>query len=164
MAKTVDPYQVHSPDFIARVKWTLGQLPANGTFLDVGIGDGWLTSLIEKRGLDVIGVDAEPKHALFWKPEKADAHKLPFKAKSFDYVGCFECLEHVEWPAKVATELMRVAKKGVFVTVPMQGRVKSPGHRHVYFGRGLRLLFPNATIIEMPVGSPHKWYWCEVKK
>jgi hypothetical protein len=46
----------------------------------------------------------------------------------------------------------------------MRGRVKSPGHRHVYYGRGLRALFPNPTIVQMPIGNPRKWYWVEVKK
>ena len=164
MAKAVkpNPYQVHSKDFVQRVLWTLARLPIQGTLLDVGIGDGWLTSAIEERGLAVTGIDKEPKHAVYFEPRQMDAEFLVFANKSFDYVSAFESLEHMECPAAAAVEMRRVARKKVFVTVPMKGRVVSPGHRHYFDGHGLRLLFPECKIEEIPIGNPHKWYWVEM--
>jgi 2-polyprenyl-3-methyl-5-hydroxy-6-metoxy-1,4-benzoquinol methylase len=163
MAKAVkDPYQTHSPCFIQRVMWTLARLPTQGTFLDVGIGDGWLTSGIEEQGLTVTGIDANPDHAVYYEPRKMDAEALTFGDDSFDYVGAFESLEHMRNPAKAAIEMLRVATKKVFVTVPMKGRVVSPGHRHIFDGHVLRVLFPGCKVEEIPIGNPHKWYWVEV--
>lgn len=50
----------------------------------------------------------------------ADAHRLPFRDKSFDLVICRFVLEHVYDPQKVISELSRVLKKEgiVYVDVP----------------------------------------------
>lgn len=45
-------------------------------------------------------------------------HKLPFKDKTFDYVFCLEVLEHIHSPFKVLSELKRVSKKYVIISVP----------------------------------------------
>ncbi len=42
----------------------------------------------------------------------ADAHHLPFKDKSFDYVVCFHILEHMDDPAQFIREITRVGKRG----------------------------------------------------
>ncbi|MGN6565628.1 MAG: methyltransferase domain-containing protein [Thermomicrobiales bacterium] len=42
----------------------------------------------------------------------ADAHQLPFKDKSFDYVVCYHILEHMDDPAQFIREITRVGKRG----------------------------------------------------
>ncbi len=42
----------------------------------------------------------------------ADAHQLPFKDKSFDYIVCFHILEHMDNPAQFIREITRVGKRG----------------------------------------------------
>ncbi len=42
----------------------------------------------------------------------ADAHQLPFKDKSFDYIVCFHILEHMDDPAQFIREITRVGKRG----------------------------------------------------
>lgn len=42
----------------------------------------------------------------------ADAHHLPFKDKSFDYIVCFHILEHMDDPAQFIREITRVGKRG----------------------------------------------------
>lgn len=42
----------------------------------------------------------------------ADAHQLPFKDKSFDYIVCFHILEHMDDPAQFIREIARVGKRG----------------------------------------------------
>lgn len=46
----------------------------------------------------------------------ADACRMPFKDKSFDYVIAFHVLEHVDQPELFFAELMRVAKAGYIET------------------------------------------------
>lgn len=45
-------------------------------------------------------------------------HKLPFKDKTFDYVFCLEVLEHIHSPFKVLSELKRVSKRYIILSVP----------------------------------------------
>ncbi len=42
----------------------------------------------------------------------ADAHQLPFKDQSFDYIICFHILEHMDDPAQFIREITRVGKRG----------------------------------------------------
>jgi uncharacterized protein YbaR (Trm112 family)/SAM-dependent methyltransferase len=42
----------------------------------------------------------------------ADAHQLPFKDHSFDYVVCYHILEHMDDPAQFIREITRVGKRG----------------------------------------------------
>lgn len=92
--------------------------------LDVGASDGMFTSVIlkETSAREIIAIDVlhssiawAKKH---WKKNKkikfmvADAHKLPFKAQTFDAVFALEMLEHVFSPEKVLLEIKRVMKRG----------------------------------------------------
>jgi SAM-dependent methyltransferase len=71
-----------------------------------------------------------------------DGHELPFEACAFDYVFCFETLEHVESPAQLLGELARVCKPDgrVFVSIPWVPRTfvhaRDPtiprGYAHVF--------------------------------
>ena len=47
---------------------------------------------------------------------EADGQYLPFADSAFDYVICSHVLEHVEKPALLLAELMRVAKRGYIET------------------------------------------------
>ena len=47
---------------------------------------------------------------------KCDIQELPFADKEFDFVYCSHLLEHVDDPAKVCKELMRVGKRGYIET------------------------------------------------
>ncbi|MFQ6044045.1 MAG: class I SAM-dependent methyltransferase, partial [Candidatus Poribacteria bacterium] len=46
----------------------------------------------------------------------ADGQYLPFADKSFDYIICSHILEHVENPALLLNELMRVGYRGYIET------------------------------------------------
>lgn len=81
--------------------------------LDIGCGN-------HKRG--DIGVD------ISWESEAdviADAHYLPFCEASFDQVGTYAVLEHVDNPDKVLAEASRIAKEGadLRILVPVHSRM-----------------------------------------
>jgi ubiquinone/menaquinone biosynthesis C-methylase UbiE len=94
------------------------------TFLDVGCGTGRGVQFFLERGRKVTGV--EPVSALIQQavgkgiPEslviEGSGYSLPFADKSFDAV--FECgvLHHVEDPYRIVQEMMRVARKAVFLS------------------------------------------------
>jgi hypothetical protein len=51
----------------------------------------------------------------------ADAHQLPFRDASFDFVCCSHVLQLIEDPLGACSELMRVAKRG-FIETPTAGK------------------------------------------
>lgn len=71
--------------------------------------DRYVDDNSERAGGNAIVIDKRPFVV-------ADAAALPFEDKSFDYVIASHVLEHVDDPAKVASEMMRVAKAGYIET------------------------------------------------
>lgn len=88
--------------------WYMYELLKNykGTFLNVGD-----TSDILLKKLGVEGQTTD-------KTIGFDAENLPFADISFDYVICFQCLEHLPNPIKALNGFGRIAKKKVFITIP----------------------------------------------
>ena len=94
------------------------------SLLDVGAGSGRGVRFLLSRERNVRGV--EPVKALIEQAEmrgvpkglivEGSGYKLPFEDDAFDAV--FECgvLHHVAEPARVVSEMMRVAKKAVFIS------------------------------------------------
>lgn len=60
----------------------------------------------------------------------ADGEYLPFKNQSFDYSICIHVLEHVEDPARFATELTRVSSKGYIETPSIVWEKMQPFRKH----------------------------------
>ena len=83
----------------------------------------------------------------------ADIEALPFIDKAFEFVLCFQTLEHVENPDKACQELVRVASAG-FITAPSEDSMRNdiivglrPYHRwlikqgtHVTYGTRLTFI------------------------
>lgn len=97
------------------------------TVLDVGCGEGFTLERLRKQnigekleGVDFlktaieIGKKAHPELHL----KEGTIYDLPYKDKSFDLVICSEVLEHLEDPKKALSELERVAKKHIVLSVP----------------------------------------------
>jgi len=99
----------------------------NSRLLDIGSADGTFTSILVNKirpkrlvGIDVLETSVDYANKRFAKSKAvsflvADAHKLPFKAKTFDGVFALEVLEHVFKPKVVLDEIRRVLVPGGFV-------------------------------------------------
>lgn len=63
------------------------------------------------------GIDKNTKYTYMFDLDKG---KLPIKSETYDYVICYETLEHVMYPDRVLSEIQRVAKKDaiVFLSLP----------------------------------------------
>jgi len=77
-----------------------------GRGVDVGAGGRTLRP-------DTITIDRFGGHDIV-----ADAHSIPLKTKSVDFVFSSHCLEHLEFPERALNEWIRVAKKWVVVLIP----------------------------------------------
>ena len=88
--------------------------------LDVGAGDGKITSLL---GVLAIGIDNEPE-AVRLAQEKgvpvmlADAYQIPFDDGMFQSVLMADALEHFEHPEQALSEARRVLRDYLYVTTP----------------------------------------------
>jgi SAM-dependent methyltransferase len=92
------------------------------SFLDVGSGTGRAVQYLHERGFDVRGV--EPVEALIKQADPAvreiiqcgRGESLPYPDASFDAVCEFGVLHHVRRPDLVVKEMLRVARKAVFLS------------------------------------------------
>jgi SAM-dependent methyltransferase len=99
--------------------------------LDVGCGEGVVTERFAHRlvGGHVVGVDLDdPKLRAEWE-KRARANlefralagpDLPFADDEFDIACAIEVLEHVPDPAHTLTEMARVARRWLLVSVPRE--------------------------------------------
>jgi len=100
-----------------------------------------------------------------------DAHCLPFRNESMDYVLLLAVLEHVQDPAKVECESYRVLKKGgvVYVEFPfLQPEHNAPADYWRVTLHGLRHLFKDFEEIDAGIcggpGSAVSWVLVEYSK
>lgn len=93
-----------------------------GDVLDVGSGDGVLTTLLAPRARSVTCLDRSARvieaagKRLGRLPnvrlQEGDMHALPFADASFDQVLCFHSLTYAEQPARALAEAARVLRPG----------------------------------------------------
>ncbi len=91
--------------------------------LDAGCATGDYMQRLGKLGFHCAGVDTNSDYVDMAKQKGLDAQvmdakHLEFPDKSFDTILLFEVLEHVDKPEEVLTEVRRVARKNVLITVP----------------------------------------------
>lgn len=97
----------------------------NSSILNVGCGTGGTIDMLEKFG-NVDNVDTSDDAIAFASKlgheniTKVDDVYLPFKDKTYDVVGAFDVLEHIEDHAGALTEWKRVLKDdgAIVITVP----------------------------------------------
>lgn len=173
---TTNPlYRWHIDSFHARITELVSGFGPD-SILDVGCGEGFLSAHLHAELKDVAftGVDASEGAIEFARDsfgdvglfEVGDIFDLRFADNSFDVVVCSEVLEHLTDPAAAVRELLRVARKAVVLTVPLEPYFKffndiaralkiSPDPEHVQFWRHeqwqrfIKTLSPNATFSKL---------------
>ena len=151
----------------ARVADLMAMLPVeDGTALDIGARDGFISTRLANRGMAVTALDlekpdiADPRIACV----KGDASALEFIDNCFDLVFCAEVLEHI--PSAVletaCLELARVSRRYVLIGVPYEqdlrldrstclgcGKTNPPwGHVNRFDEARLRRLFPGYRMLK----------------
>lgn len=98
--------------------------------LDVGFGLGYGLNLLAIKAKRICGVDVDPKVYQYCtdfvrgrnprldRLELYDGRRLPFPYAEFDVVTCVDVLEHVEDYDGFLDEMLRVCRKGVFISTP----------------------------------------------
>lgn len=102
--------------------------------LEVGCGRGHLTKAFAERGVDVVGIDANPQAA---EVAPADlvrhmrAEALEFEDETFDHVVAVHAIEHIPELKRALAEMSRVLKPGgravfIYPAEPIQGLYAIP--------------------------------------
>jgi len=117
-----------------RLKLILPELDKRDRIIDLGGGDGWLTTALREEGYECIELD--------WV-----VNPLPFKDNEFDCSILIEVIEHLI--PEMIPEIERITKKKVIISTII------PNTSHI-----LKILSSMKLI--MPLGTPHKnEYWIE---
>ena len=108
----------------------LWHMASPGSILDVGCGEGVLTSeWAERLEGRIVGIDLpDPKLEAEWQKRQRpnleyraeEATSLSFAEDEFDMATAIEVLEHVPEPEATVAEMARVAKRWVLVSVPRE--------------------------------------------
>lgn len=98
---------------------------AGKTIVEVGCNEGFLSKALMEDGGLVTSVDideeriAKAKDLFNIDVIKGDINCLPFAGEQFDVAVGGEVLEHIDNPARGFSELFRVAKEAVVISLPI---------------------------------------------
>lgn len=85
--------------------------------LEVGVGNGFLSEYLRKRGVTLTTVDFDER----LKPDVVGSVlNLPFEDQEFDVVVCYQVLEHIPYNDLTIAlgELRRASKRKVIISLP----------------------------------------------
>ena len=102
--------------------------------LEVGCGRGHLTRRLAERGIDAIGIDANPNAAKLAGTDRVltmRAESLEFEDASFDFVISIHALEHIPELERTLGEMARVTRTGgtalhIYPAEPIKGLFAIP--------------------------------------
>jgi len=110
-----------------RIEFTAAMVPTDVRSLcDVGCGNGVFVNYLadKKYSFSIMAIDRSVAALKYVRTEKkeGDLSAIPLDDASYDCVTCLEVIEHLPYGAyeKGLTELARVAKKYIIVSVPFQ--------------------------------------------
>lgn len=93
------------------------------SILDIGAGDGKITTLLRDAGKTAIGIDNEPvavrlAQQMLAPVHLGDAYRMPYPDRFFEAALMADVLEHFERPVDVLKEARRVIRTHLYVTTP----------------------------------------------
>lgn len=102
--------------------------------LEVGCGQGHLTKRLEERGIDVVGIDANPEASVVAQTDRVvhmRGESLDFEDDSFDTIISVHALEHIPALEAAISEMSRVLRPGgralhIYPAEPIMGLYAIP--------------------------------------
>jgi methionine biosynthesis protein MetW len=110
-------------------RWTIaaGWIPNGATLLDIGCGSGEFLRYLRQSRPDILagGVDIAARSVEMTTSEGFNASVLDISTTeipgSYDYITCFEVLEHIPDAESALLRLKEAARSGIIVSVPNVG-------------------------------------------
>lgn len=149
------------------------------SILDVGCAEGFVSRHVREHAprvtafgvdLDVVALARGRQMSVPFPTSVGNALNLPLATESVDLVLCTEVLEHIPQPQRALSELLRVSRGYLLLSVPWEPwfrvanllRLKNvprwgddPEHVNHWTGRGFRnFLSPFVTVVEHRVAFP----------
>jgi ubiquinone/menaquinone biosynthesis C-methylase UbiE len=104
------------------------------TLIDIGCGNGFFLRQVKSNGLDLFGCDiADTRRVRDYNFLRCSIAHLPFKDKQFDIVTSSHTLEHIVNPEKAISELKRITRRQLIITVPCQRYYFYTLDEHIHF-------------------------------
>ncbi len=125
MIKAAQHYWFTVPVARARLEEIVHRAKGSFSVVEVGCNEGFLSQALIEGGHHVTSVDNDPKMVQIAKEkfgitvELADACDLPYADGQFDLAIGGELLEHLGNPGKGLSELFRVARRRVIISLPI---------------------------------------------
>lgn len=121
------------PSHLRRLDRLMPLAPSD-TVLEVGCGRGHLTKRLSDRGVDIIGVDANPNASELAETSRVrsmHAEQLDFEDGTFDAIVSVHAIEHIPPLEEALAEMTRVLRPGgkamlVYPAEPIQGLYAIP--------------------------------------
>lgn len=121
------------PSHLKRID-RLVAIGADDRVIEVGCGQGHLTKAIAERGIDIVGIDANPQAAEVAGTDRVRymmAENLEFDDETFDVVVSVHAIEHIPPLEQALAEMARVLKPGgnavfIYPAEPIQGLYAIP--------------------------------------
>ena len=113
--------------------WFAKLVPKGARVLDVGCGDGLISSVLQSKRPDLLvrGIDVLARAQTHIPVELFDGSRIPFDDRSFDVVLFSDVLHHTDDPTILLREARRVTKDSVLIK----------DHNRNGIAAGLRLRF-----------------------
>lgn len=89
----------------------------NRRILDIGCGDGYISSLVKANieNVEVSGIETKVRQTTHIPVTPFDGTHIPYADKSFDAALLFDVLHHTMNPEILLREAVRVSRKSVFI-------------------------------------------------
>ena len=90
-------------------------LPAAGSVLDIGCGDGYIDALVMKArpGLQITGIDVGVRGRTHIPVRAFDGTSIPLDDDAVDIAMLVDVLHHTETPVDLLREAVRVSRRGL---------------------------------------------------
>lgn len=147
---------------VRRYEWAASLIPIGSRVNDIACGVGYGAALlphVNYHGYDRPGVPVLTFPGTFHEVDLNDADWSPDTA---DYTLCFETLEHVASPKRLAAVIVDRTRRGVFISTPVVPTTHfNPHHLHDFSVDDIPPMFPGFTVEQhwdQPSELSHVWY------
>lgn len=108
---------VHGRRVESLTRHLVGLMPRSGSVLDVGCGDGLLSSLLAAKvpNTEFCGIDVLVRDQTHVPVEYFDGVEIPYEDDSFDAVMLVDVLHHTDDPEALLREAKRVAREHIIL-------------------------------------------------